>query len=174
MQLRTRATANHPGPVPDLAIDLVGVLEQLLRLTRQMATAGGLSVAAASLLARLSRDGQQRLTSLASQEGISQPGMTQLVTRLEREGLVRRTPCTDDRRVVFIDVTDEGRALLERRRGERAVALRRLLDRLDAADQAAIANAVDALRALNDLSETAPANTPAGSRHARTFSGDTE
>jgi hypothetical protein len=37
--------------------DLAMVLEQLVRLTRQLATAGSLSPAGASALARLSRNG---------------------------------------------------------------------------------------------------------------------
>jgi DNA-binding MarR family transcriptional regulator len=128
--------------------DLAAVLEQLVRLTRQLATAGGLSSASASALARLSRDGPQRLTELANAEGVSQPGMTQLVTRLERDGLVRRTASTDDRRGVLVEMTDAGLALVNRRRAERAEAVSELLARLDRQDQAAITNALPALARL--------------------------
>jgi DNA-binding MarR family transcriptional regulator len=128
--------------------DLAAVLEQLVRLTRQLATAGGLSPAGASALARLSRDGPQRLTELANAEGVSQPGMTQLVTRLERDGLVRRTASTDDRRGVLVEMTDAGLALVNRRRAERAEAVSELLTRLDRQDQAAITNALPALARL--------------------------
>jgi DNA-binding MarR family transcriptional regulator len=128
--------------------DLAVVLEQLIRFTRQLATAGGLSPAGASALARLSRDGPQRLTELANAEGVSQPGMTQLVTRLERDGLVRRTASTDDRRGVLVEVTDAGLTLVSHRRVERAEAISELLARLDPQDQAAITNALPALARL--------------------------
>jgi DNA-binding MarR family transcriptional regulator len=126
-------------------IDLAKVLEDLARLVRQLATAGNLSMTAASVLGRLMRDGPQRLTELANGEGVSQPGMTQLVTRLERDGFVRRTASSDDRRGVLVEVTDTGAELVARRRAQRAEALRHLLSLLDPDDQAAINAALPAL-----------------------------
>lgn len=154
----------------DVEADLAGVLEQLLRFMRQMATVGDLSMPAASLLARLVREGPRRLTELAVQERISQPGMTQLVTRLERDGLARRVQSRDDRRGVLVEATDAGRDLLNRRRAERAASLGRLLDQLDPADRAAVHNA---LPALTRLVELAPTALPAGARPVPT-PGDTE
>lgn len=124
------------------------VFEQISRLVRRLATAGHLSLTAAMVLNRLHREGPRRLTDLANAEGVSQPGMTQLVTRLERDGLVRRTASAGDRRGVLVDVTDAGRELIERRRAERAVALQELVGRLDRADQDAIAHALPALSRL--------------------------
>jgi DNA-binding MarR family transcriptional regulator len=40
------------------------------------------------------------------------PGTTRLVDRLERKGLVRRSPCSTDRRRVFCEITDKGMELL--------------------------------------------------------------
>ena len=128
--------------------DLVVVLEQLVTLIRQVSTAGDLSTAASSALNRLGRDGPHRVTELAHAQGVSQPGMTQLVTRMEREGLVRRTANRDDRRGVVVEATDAGLDLLRRRRAERAETLQHLLDRLDPQDQAAIATALPALARL--------------------------
>ncbi|NUR82729.1 MAG: MarR family transcriptional regulator [Nonomuraea sp.] len=125
--------------------DLVVVLEQLVTLLRQVSVAGGLSTAASSALHRLGRDGPHRLTELANAQGVSQPGMTQLVARMEREGLVRRTASGDDRRAVLVEATRAGLDLVERRRTERADALQYLLDRLDPADRDAIAAALPAL-----------------------------
>jgi DNA-binding MarR family transcriptional regulator len=74
--------------------------------------------------------------------------MTQLITRMEREGLVRRTANRDDRRGVLVEATDTGLDLLRCRRAERADALQRMLDRLDPQEQAAIATALPALARL--------------------------
>jgi len=134
--------------VAPLGTELSHVLEQLVRLIRQLATAGDLSMAAASVLARIGRDGPQRLTELARTEGISQPGMTQLVTRLERDGLVRRVASSGDRRGVLVEVTEAGRELVGARRAQRAVALEEMLARLDPADQEAIHGALPALARL--------------------------
>ena len=40
------------------------------------------------------------------------PGVTRLVDRLERKGLVARTPCPKDRRRVFCRITEKGLELL--------------------------------------------------------------
>jgi DNA-binding MarR family transcriptional regulator len=40
------------------------------------------------------------------------PGVTRLVDRLERKGLVARTPCPKDRRRVLCRITDKGLELL--------------------------------------------------------------
>jgi DNA-binding MarR family transcriptional regulator len=128
--------------------ELAGVLEHLVTLIRQVSTAGDLSTAASSALNRLGRDGPHRLTELAHAQGVSQPGMTQLVTRMERDGLMRRTATSDDRRAVLVEATDAGLDLVRRRRAERADALQHMLDRLDPQDQAAIAAALPALARL--------------------------
>jgi len=41
------------------------------------------------------------------------PGVTRLVDRLERKGLVARTPCPKDRRRVYCRITPDGLELLE-------------------------------------------------------------
>jgi MarR family transcriptional regulator, organic hydroperoxide resistance regulator len=40
------------------------------------------------------------------------PGVTRLIDRLERKGLVERTPCPKDRRRVFCQITPKGLGLL--------------------------------------------------------------
>jgi DNA-binding MarR family transcriptional regulator len=124
------------------------ILEQLVRLVRQLTTKPGLGTAATTALFRLLREGPLRLTDLAHAEGISQPGMTQLVTRMEREGLVHRTVSSDDRRAVLVAVTDAGRDFMIRRRAERAEVLQKLLDDLEPHEQSAIAAAIPALLRL--------------------------
>ncbi len=42
------------------------------------------------------------------------PAMTGLLDRLEKLGLVQRERCTEDRRVVYVELTEAARGLLER------------------------------------------------------------
>ncbi len=49
-----------------------------------------LSASAAFAMNRVCREGPIRLTTLAAKEGVSQPSMTQLIQRLERQDLVTR------------------------------------------------------------------------------------
>jgi len=42
------------------------------------------------------------------------PAITGLIDRLEKQGLVTRARCNDDRRIVYVDLTPEARKLLDR------------------------------------------------------------
>ena len=125
-------------------------MERLLRLVRQVSTAGEVSTTGAAVLARLGRLGGQRITDLARAEGVSQPAMTQLINRLEQDALVQRTADAADRRGVLVEVTDRGREVTGARRTQRAQALEAALVRLDATDRLAIAAALPALDRLVD------------------------
>ena len=131
-------------------MELAAALERLVRLFRQVTTAGDLSLTAAATLATLERSGPRRLTELAAQEGVTQPAMTQLVGRLHDAGLVERSADPADGRVVRVGLTDAGRAALAARRASRAGRLADLLARLDPDDRAALAAAVPAIDALTE------------------------
>ena len=53
-------------------------------------------------------DRRLRMTELAQRVLISRSGLTRLVDRLEREGLVRREACDDDARGLFAVLTEAG------------------------------------------------------------------
>lgn len=112
-------------------------------------TAGrDLSLTTASTLATLDRDGPQRLSELAVREGVTQPSMTALVTRLERDGLATRGADPSDGRAVVVTLTDAGREVLTTRRNRRAVRLAELLDHLEPDERAAVDAAAGALSRL--------------------------
>ncbi len=133
------------------AEDLIIAVEHIVRYVRQNSRAGELSTAASSALGRLSREGQQRLTDLARAEGVSQPNMTQLVTRMERADLVRRVADATDGRSVLVEATETGLDVFHRRRAERADALQLLVAELTEPEQRAVRTALPALaRAIQD------------------------
>jgi DNA-binding MarR family transcriptional regulator len=112
-----------------------------------------LSLTTASTLATLDRDGPQRLSDLAVREGVTQPSMTALVTRLERDGLATRGADPSDGRAVVVTLTDAGRDVLTARRTRRASRLAELLDHLEPDERAAVDAAAGA---LSRLTRTAP------------------
>ena len=66
-------------------------LDEVTRFAiRQIATLREISFSAAATLSTLDSFGPCRLTELAGREGISQPSMTTMVSRLQRQGLVER------------------------------------------------------------------------------------
>ncbi|WP_327010909.1 MarR family transcriptional regulator [Dactylosporangium sp. NBC_01737] len=138
-------------PASTTALDparLTAAVERLFSLLRHGNPPNDISLTAASTLRRLEREGPRRLTELAAAEGVTQPAMTQLAQRLERDGLAERTTDATDGRVVLVRVTQAGRDLLARRRLVRAQHLAALLDRLSEDDEALIAAALPALERL--------------------------
>jgi DNA-binding MarR family transcriptional regulator len=134
-----------------LAAALATDLEQIIRLFRSLSPPSGLSMTAAATLASLERLGPQRLTLLAAREGVTQPAMTQLISRLEESGLVRREASPEVGRVVLVVITDEGRATLARRRAVRTERLTGIITQLGPAHRAALASALPALDALASI-----------------------
>ena len=130
--------------------DLASTVQRLFAAMRRT-NPPGLSLTAASTLSTLDADGPLRLTELATREGVTQPAMTQLVTRLERDALAQRRPHMEDGRVVLVEITTAGRDLLRHRRAVRAKAVRKLLAELSADDRAAIEAALPALDRLASL-----------------------
>ena len=98
---------------------------------------------------------------LAAREGVTQPAMTQLISRLEESGLVDRVAEPGDGRVVQVLITDEGQAMLARRRAVRAERVAGLLAQLSPDEQAALAAALPALDALANVPARRPARGPA-------------
>ena len=48
------------------------------------------------------------MQELADRVLLSKSGLTRLIDRMERDGLVDRSPCPDDRRGTFAKMTDDG------------------------------------------------------------------
>jgi DNA-binding MarR family transcriptional regulator len=134
-------------------------------LARHLGGSEKFSLTARAVLATLADDGATRLTALAASGGTSQPAMTQLVGRLERDDLVVRLTDPDDGRVTLVDITDSGRALLAQLRQSRRDGLDELLETLSPGDQSTLSLAMRvALPLLNELTNAA-ANRP----HANAF-----
>jgi MarR family transcriptional regulator, 2-MHQ and catechol-resistance regulon repressor len=151
-----------PRPYDDERITAFGLLAEVYtglanRFSSQLA-AHGLALVEFEVLVRLARSPEQRLrmTALAGQVALTTSGITRVVDRLERDGLVRREACPADRRGAWAVVTPAGLARLESA----------LPDHLDQLSQhftsyfapAELALLVDRLRVIRD--EVHPAARP--------------
>jgi DNA-binding MarR family transcriptional regulator len=136
-------------PTEDAAV--ASAFERLYAGLRRITPREPLSLTAASTLARLERHGPQRLSDLHTPEGVTQPAMTQLITRLERDGLAARAGDPADGRAVLVSVTDSGRAAVARRRAARAESISEVLQQLPADDRLRIQAALPALDRLSEL-----------------------
>jgi DNA-binding MarR family transcriptional regulator len=115
------------------------------KLEQELEAEHCLTLPAYEVLAHLSEapDGRLRMSELASFAVLTPSGLTRLVDKLAREGLVERARCATDARVVHAVITPAGRARLEvayptHLRGVRE----HLIDRLSAGQMQAIAEAL--------------------------------
>ena len=106
---------------PELDIDSVETCLAFLRATADVQAAldthfarYGLSMGKFTLLMQLLQADEQGLTpsECAERAGVTRATITGLLDGLEREGLVKRQPCPSDRRMLSVQLTDEGRVLL--------------------------------------------------------------
>jgi DNA-binding MarR family transcriptional regulator len=58
-------------------------------------------------------NGRMRMAELAESVLLSRSGLTRLVDRLEREGLLKRERCESDARGLFAEITPKGRRLFD-------------------------------------------------------------
>jgi DNA-binding MarR family transcriptional regulator len=71
-----------------------------------------------------STGGRMRMRDLADQAQLSRSGLTRLVDRLERDGLLERCSCQHDARGSYACLTDSGRERLEEARGTHLAVVR--------------------------------------------------
>ena len=57
--------------------------------------------------------GKYRMNDLSGDIHLSQSALSRTVARLERDGLVERSICDDDRRGVFVRLTDKGQRVYD-------------------------------------------------------------
>lgn len=123
------------GSAPDVADRLHSAAIHLLRRLRREDDAAGLGAPRLSALSVVVFNGPLTIGALAAAEQVRVPTMSRLVTALERDGLVRRIPDPADRRVVRVEATAGGRALLHAGRQRRVMALAADVARLSAPER---------------------------------------
>lgn len=113
---------------------------RLLRATRRtenhlrdyLRTRHGTTLPRFDVMAALDRaDGPMKMTDLSRQLLVSNGNTTAVVERLARDGLVSREQAREDRRVVMVALTDEGRETFVRQAREHAAEIDRLWSGLD-------------------------------------------
>lgn len=123
----------------------------------------GLTIARYDVLAQLDMSGGQlRLGDLASAIVLSPSGLSKLLDRMEKSGLIRREPDLSDARASLATLTPEGRSLVRRaRRGHHTLLEQTFgaaLDDRDIADLVRIMGRLDGLlpNRRGDPSTTSP------------------
>lgn len=115
-RLKHTAEASGGDPlVEGIALHLVRASVDLKSYVEATALRdAGLSHAGFEILVQLRLGGSAEPRELARAQGVSRPAIVGTVDTLERAGLVRRRRSTEDRRLVFVDLTAKGRQVIER------------------------------------------------------------
>jgi DNA-binding MarR family transcriptional regulator len=129
--------------------------EQLLHLTRRVhriqkhyleRREPGITPAQSRLLRTLAHFGSPpRMADLADRLEVVPRAVTSLVDGLEAHGKVRRAPDPTNRRVIRIELTDEGREVLNSLRGVRRSAAQEILAPLSDEQRAVLGGLLDVL-----------------------------
>ncbi len=136
------------------ATDVMAVADRLrptvLQLARELRREriAGVSSQQVGLLVSIKYTPGITVGELAVEERVSTAAMSKRVSRLERDGLVTRTPSETDRRQVGLTLSDEGQRVLRRVRSRRTAWLASRLDTLSPDELARVGAAVDALSHL--------------------------
>ncbi len=96
-------------------VAMLAALDEELTADRRLAP---FELSAAQFIVIASLAGEERKSASDLCKGISYDAgaMTRMLDRLEGKGLIRRNRSPDDRRLVHLELTDEGRALYPRMR----------------------------------------------------------
>jgi len=139
---------------PDVELilrELGQLIRQLTRLVGGADDGPAMTATQRIALVELGDEGPLRLNDLARRMGTSTPTASRSVDALEALGLVTRAPESSDRRALSIDVSSQGRDLLDERLRRAALAFEPAASTLSAADRRELMTLLrrmtDALRA---------------------------
>lgn len=141
------ATTTAPTSAVAMAARLRLTATRLARTLRREASTG-LSPSQLSALATIEARGPITLGALAEVERVAPPSITKVVAKLEAANLVHRQPDPDDRRVARVALTSDATALLRESRKRKDAWLAARVAKLDPADRARLAAALDVLEDL--------------------------
>ena len=127
------------------------VLFKLNRALRRELHSLGVTGGQVSLLVQISKQRGIGIRELATREGMSAPGMSKYVARLERDALVERGAVGGDRRRIGLSLTEAGERVLRSVRSRRTAWLAARLRELEPAEIDAIDAAIEPLTRLLDV-----------------------
>jgi DNA-binding MarR family transcriptional regulator len=139
-----------PPDVPALASR---VRLSVMRLSRKLRREGSGAEITPTLLAALStidRHGRMTAGELATHEQVQKPTVTRILADLQERGLVSRTADPLDGRIAWVQISVEGRRLLQSIRRSHDAYLAARLKRLTPDELSVLENAAEILERLTD------------------------
>lgn len=79
--------------------------------------------------------GKLKMREIAERTGLSNSAVTYLIDQLASEEYIRRTPCDDDRRVIYIELTEKGTAFVKKSENRHFNFFRKTFDNMNDNEQ---------------------------------------
>lgn len=138
---------HFPQSPADLTDALLAASRVLIGVAARSLVAAGEDVTLAQYraLVVLGYTGPKRIIDLANELGVQSSTATRLVARLTRKTLVRRLSAVEDRRTTVVEITAQGRQVVEAVMQQRRAEMAKIARRVPAGDRRAIVSALDAL-----------------------------
>ena len=140
--------APRAGSAASVADRLHSAAIHLLRRLRREDDASGVSAPRLSALSVLVFGGRRTIGDLAKVEQVRVPTMSRLLAALEAEGLVKRVADANDKRVIYVEASAAGKALLYAGQRRRVAALTADIEKLSAGERTAILTAIPLIEKL--------------------------
>jgi DNA-binding MarR family transcriptional regulator len=137
----------------DLAVSLRLAISALHKgLRKQMQSVNTYSMTELETIGHLMHHGPLLPTELAARTRITTQSMSQILKKIEEEGMIKRTASKEDKRKVYISLTAAGKKTVEKTRYEKDEWLKTAIEQSLSAKEKELL--VKALPVLNKLSQT--------------------
>lgn len=117
---------------------------------RQQVEAHGISFSEFAVLEVLLHKGPLPIGDVGDRVLLTSASMTYVVDKLEERDLIERRPCSEDRRIIYAELTEQGRERIEEVFSEHSALIRRLTDELSPAERETM---IDLLKRLGKSAE---------------------
>jgi len=92
---------------------LMKAANTLEKKSREDISVHGMKMSDFTILEALYHKGRQTIKQISESVLISTGSITYVIDKLEKKGLLERSNCAEDRRVVYIQITDEGQKQMD-------------------------------------------------------------
>ena len=151
-----------------LVTELRGAVGASARFDQAVADALGLNRTDTRCIDLLDREGRLTAGELADRTGLTTGAMTTVIDRLERAGYARRAADADDRRRVYVELTDTARTAADRFYADHARRAEQLYERYTADQIGFLVEFLQGIREFNEGKASAlEAVTFSQRRHAK-------
>ncbi len=119
---------------------IIRAADAIKEVIKSDAADNGMNPTEFSVLELLYHQGRQPIQSIGKKVLIASSSITYVIDKLEVKKYVRRSECSEDRRVTYAELTEEGMALMERIWPEHETKVNGLFEELDTDETEAIIN----------------------------------